>query len=58
MGDTYTPPDYQNNVIDAFTGVKTILHVPQIGHNDGLPSDYEEQVKAWIRTLWEKTIQN
>jgi pimeloyl-ACP methyl ester carboxylesterase len=57
LGDSYVPPAYQNDVIDVYRGLKTILHVPGIGHNDGVPGEYEAQVQEWIRRLWQKTIQ-
>jgi pimeloyl-ACP methyl ester carboxylesterase len=58
LGDSYVPPAYQNDIINACRGLKTILHVPGIGHNDGVPDEYETKVQAWIRHLWENTIQN
>jgi len=56
MDDTYILPSWQNLIIDAYAGPKTILHVPGIGHNDGVPPDYETQVQAWIRTRWDATF--
>lgn len=56
MGDTYIPPAYQNRVIDAYAGVKTLLQVPAIGHNDGLPGEYEGRVQGWIREQWKQSI--
>jgi pimeloyl-ACP methyl ester carboxylesterase len=56
LGDSYVPPTYQNDVIEVYRGLKTILHVPGIGHNDGVPGEYELQIQIWLRHLWEKAV--
>lgn len=55
-GDTIIPPGYQQIVHDAYGGPKTIVTVPNIDHNDGVPSEYERKVRAWIGELWDKTV--
>ena len=58
LGDSYVPPAYQNDIINACHGLKTILHVPGIGHNDGVPGEYEVQVQSWIRQLWSRRVKS
>jgi hypothetical protein len=55
-GDTMIPQSYQKAVHDAYGGPKTVVTIPNIDHNDGVPAEYEKQVREWIGELWEKTL--
>jgi pimeloyl-ACP methyl ester carboxylesterase len=56
-GDTIIPPEYGKITQAKYAGPRTVIDIPDIDHNDGIPAEYEKRVRAWIGQMWEKTIE-
>jgi pimeloyl-ACP methyl ester carboxylesterase len=51
-GDTIIPPNYGKITHEIYPGPKTVIDIPNIDHNDGIPAEYEKQIRAWIAENW------
>jgi pimeloyl-ACP methyl ester carboxylesterase len=54
--DTLVPPVYQQKVVDAYAGPKSIVHVPTAGHNDPVEGKYRVQLEQLIDDMWAHSI--
>jgi hypothetical protein len=50
--DAIVPPQYHQIVVDAYTGPKTIINIPGVGHNDPVADESEAKLADWIERQW------
>ena len=53
--DTVVPLKYQQKVIDARQGAKTIVKMPKADHNDSMTALEEKEYLAAIRWIWKQS---
>jgi uncharacterized protein len=55
--DTVVPPAYHMKVVNAFAGEKQLIHIPDGGHNDAIPSGpLARQHDNSMDWLWSKAV--
>jgi hypothetical protein len=54
--DDIVPPNYHQMVVDAYAGPKTVIRLPNAGHNSPVDAGSEKILRTWIDQQWTQTF--